>query len=89
MDKKWYELNGKDGEVVISTRIRLARNLEQYPFPIRCSNELRKEIVEKVQDAVLNNNSVISSRFSCINVDNINATSFYLINSFFSTIWLT
>ncbi len=73
MDKKWYELNGKDGEVVISTRIRLARNLEQYPFPIRCSNELRKEIVEKVKDAVLNNNSVISSRFSCINVDNINA----------------
>lgn len=73
MDKKWYELNGVNGDVVISTRIRLARNLEEYPFPIRCTNEARKKIVEKVKDAVLNNNSVISSRFSCIDVDNINA----------------
>ena len=73
MDKKWYEKNGANGEVVISTRIRLARNLEEYPFPIRCSDTVKKEIVEKVKDAVLNSNSVISTRFSCIDVDNINA----------------
>ena len=29
----WYQKNGVDGDVVISTRIRLARNLRQLPFP--------------------------------------------------------
>ncbi len=71
MDKKWYEKNGAEGDVVISTRVRLARNLEKYPFPARCSNELRQQIAEKVKDAVLNSNSVISSRFSALDVDNI------------------
>lgn len=71
MDKKWYEKNGKDGGVVISTRVRLARNLEDYPFPARCPGELRRDIIAKVEDAVLNSNSVISSRFSAVDVDNI------------------
>lgn len=72
MDMKWYEKNGTDGDVVISTRIRLARNLEEFPFPIRCNDTARRQIIEKVKDAVLNNNSVISTKFSCIDVDNIN-----------------
>ena len=75
MDTKWYEKNGKDGEVVISTRVRFARNLEEYPFPIRASANIKKEITEKVKDAVLNNNSVIATRFSCINMDNIDMGS--------------
>ena len=32
---KWYIENGDQGDVVISTRVRLARNLEEYPFPCR------------------------------------------------------
>lgn len=72
-DKKWYEKSGADGDVVISTRIRLARNLEDYPFPIRCNPAVQRDIVEKVKDAVLNSNSVISSRFTCVDIDNIDA----------------
>ena len=75
MSKKWYEKNGKDGDAVISTRIRFARNLEEYPFPIRCSKETRQKITEKVKDAVLNSNSVISSRFSCINIDELDPSA--------------
>ena len=73
MDKKWYEKNGRDGSVVISTRVRLARNLEEFPFPCRCGSDLRAKIENKVTDAVINSNSVISSRFSRIDVDNISA----------------
>ena len=32
---KWYVENGTEGDIVISTRVRLARNLEDYPFPCR------------------------------------------------------
>ena len=35
--EKWYMKSGNEGDVVISTRIRLARNLRSYPFPNRMS----------------------------------------------------
>ena len=71
MDKKWYEKNGADGNVVISTRVRLARNLEEFPFPARCSSELRDKIAEKVKDALMNSNTVISPRFTAVDIDKI------------------
>ena len=30
---KWYMGLGNQGDIVLSTRVRLARNLEDYPFP--------------------------------------------------------
>ena len=39
-------------EAVVSTRIRLARNLRDYPFPIRLSADKAVEIVDKVGDAL-------------------------------------
>lgn len=39
-------------EAVVSTRIRLARNLREYPFPIRLSAEQAAEVVDKVDAAL-------------------------------------
>ena len=39
-------------EAVVSTRIRLARNLREYPFPIRLSKDQAREIVDKVGQAL-------------------------------------
>ena len=39
-------------EAVVSTRIRLARNLRDYPFPIRLSSDKASEIVEKAIELV-------------------------------------
>ena len=33
MANKWYEQAGEQGDIVLSTRIRLARNVEGIPFP--------------------------------------------------------
>ncbi len=38
--------------VVISSRIRLARNLRDYPFPCRLDEEGRIEVLEKVKKAI-------------------------------------
>ena len=46
----WYLQNGKDSDVVISSRVRLARNLEDYPFPTKFSKEQAKEILEKIKE---------------------------------------
>ncbi len=40
----WYRNKGKEGDVVLSTRVRLARNLEDYPFPVRLSTTEKNDI---------------------------------------------
>ena len=47
-EKKWYQNGGVDGDVVISTRIRLARDLAHLPFPARMTAEQREEIISRV-----------------------------------------
>lgn len=51
-ERKWYQLNGREGDVVISTRIRLARNLAGHPFPASMTGDQRREVCALVKDAV-------------------------------------
>ena len=48
--QNWYLQNGKDSDVVISSRVRLARNLEETPFPTKYSKEQAKQVLEKVKE---------------------------------------
>lgn len=50
--------------IAISSRVRLARNLSDIPFPNRCSDEQRKEVIDRVataakQTTLLKNSDVI------------------------------
>jgi len=49
---KWYIGEGDHNDIVISTRIRLARNLKEYPFPSRLDNRQKIKINETVRDAI-------------------------------------
>ena len=62
----WYKNNNSD--IVVSTRIRLARNLDKTPFP----NALKdtKEVTEKIKNAILGSNSTLSKDFDFIELDN-------------------
>ena len=33
----WYLQSGKDSDVIVSSRIRLARNIANYPFETKCN----------------------------------------------------
>ena len=46
----WYLQNGKESDVVISTRVRLSRNIKGIPFINRASKEELKEVYEKLKD---------------------------------------
>ena len=50
--EKWYQLSGPEGDVVLSTRIRLARNLKGLPFPARLSAEQKAEVTAKIREAL-------------------------------------
>ncbi len=46
---KWYEQMVPDGDVVISSRVRLARNLENYPFSSKITDEEAAALVNEVK----------------------------------------
>ncbi len=48
---KWYKETGKNSDVVISSRIRLARNLKSFPFSAKLGKEQAVELVEKLKAA--------------------------------------
>ncbi len=50
--KKWYQLSGEEGDVIISTRVRLARNLIDVPFPAGLSDERKREVSQRVREAL-------------------------------------
>ncbi len=54
---KWYYENGNEGDIVISTRIRLARNLEDYPFPCRLTVKGKETVSEEIKNAILTDDS--------------------------------
>jgi protein arginine kinase len=51
---EWLRGNGPMSEIVISSRIRLARNLAGFPFLTRCSRNQRQSIEARVRDTILN-----------------------------------
>jgi protein arginine kinase len=50
---EWLRGTGPDSDVVVSTRIRLARNLADYPFTNRASAGQKGEIVQRARDALV------------------------------------
>lgn len=73
MADKWYKKSGAEGDVVISSRIRLARNLRDYPFPHLLNLQQKNEIANKVKEALENSNSYIAKSFSFINMARLSA----------------
>jgi protein arginine kinase len=47
----WLDASGPYGEVVLSTRVRIARNLQGYPFSVRAKGGDRAAILATVRDA--------------------------------------
>lgn len=48
----WYTKSGKDGDIVLSSRVRLARNLKDIPFGNRMTKEQENFVAEKCKKAL-------------------------------------
>ena len=49
---EWLRGSGPQSEIVMSSRIRLARNLAEFPFIRRCTGSDRLAIEKQFQDAI-------------------------------------
>ncbi|MBR4868676.1 MAG: ATP--guanido phosphotransferase [Clostridia bacterium] len=47
---KWYTNFGEQSDIVVSSRIRLARNLNEYPFSSRMTKEQREEVAGMIRE---------------------------------------
>lgn len=63
---KWLDEPSLDEDVVVSTRVRVARNLDKYKFPsllsINESDELTEEVLEDVKESLDSNYQFIRTR---------------------------
>ncbi|MFV0341679.1 MAG: protein arginine kinase [Anaerocolumna sp.] len=66
---KWYKDTGKNQDVVISSRVRLARNLKSYPFSAKLKDEEAALLVEDVRGASPILEVKVSKKFYSCNVD--------------------
>jgi len=50
--KGWVLGNGPQSDIILSSRIRLARNIADIPFPSGLSAEKAKEVVDSVRNSL-------------------------------------
>ena len=62
----WYQGEGKNSDVVLYSKIRLARNLADSPFPSRMSDDIRKNVTKKIYATV--KNSDFANEYDVINL---------------------
>lgn len=65
----WYNEYGKDGDVVLSTRVRLARNIKNIPFPPYAKEKQQQEIIDKCKFALLDGGSKAADKFNLKFID--------------------
>lgn len=70
MVSKWMEGTGPEADIVISSRVRLARNVRGVPFPCLASEEQRERIF-RLLDKILKEKSERFSGYSLINMSEL------------------
>jgi len=69
---KWYIDKGPDSDVVLSSRVRLARNFKSLPFPHKTTCEQQKKIVEETRKAIFSGNDSIAGIFRFVDFSSLN-----------------
>ena len=66
---EWLRGTGPDSDIVVSSRVRLARNLAKYPFTSRVDDGMRTEIEDLLREKV--ENLQLGARLSYVSVNSL------------------
>ena len=72
LSSKWMEGTGPEADIVISSRVRLARNIKDTPFPALASDEQRKKVLQ-INQEILQENQEQFADFQAMNLDAVSA----------------
>lgn len=67
----WYTQSGKNSDVIITSRIRLARNIAGVPFGSRLTDEEKKRINESVKSAICDSNTPYAKTLKYIDMNDV------------------
>ena len=68
----WY--NDLNDGIILSTRIRLARNLEKTPFPAIIKKDEKERITQTLSDSIMKSNSTLSKDFKLYKLNEMSPT---------------
>lgn len=68
----WYK--DKNDGIIISTRIRLARNIKKYPFPNAMTDAQIKNAISDIENAITGGNSTLAKSFKTFHLADMNET---------------
>lgn len=68
---KWYIAKGPDPDVVLTSRVRIARNIRDIPFPVKMSEDQAQSAISKVHDAIEKNEKLKKKNFRHFNMSKL------------------
>lgn len=68
----WMKAEGPDSDIVMSSRIRIARNLRAYPFPMLATNQQSKEVLDQVSQVLHNEELDTIGKFTLLPLSELN-----------------
>ena len=71
----WMSAEGPDSDIVLSSRIRLARNIDQYKFPYAFSNEEASEVIQTIKNRIADAPLLKMGEMDLLIMDRITASS--------------
>lgn len=73
----WYKENKNSDDIVVSTRVRLARNLSEIPFPSRMTTEQKEDLKLRVKEAITDSNTPFSKNLKYIDMKSVPHNEIY------------
>jgi protein arginine kinase len=68
----WYFSKSNDADIVLTSRIRLARNIDNLPFPHMMSKEQSEKVIEDISSSIMESNSFIANEFRLARLASLN-----------------
>jgi len=70
----WYIERGPESDVVISSRVRFARNFQGYPFPAKMNLEQSAKVVTEVKNSMLSEEISLANEITFVDINNLSNT---------------
>lgn len=65
----WYQECGPESDVILSSRVRLARNIKGIPFPARANEDQQEQVLSACREAVQNSKDEIGAELKYIDLE--------------------
>lgn len=75
----WINESGPYSGIVMSSRVRIARNIAGLPFPSIASAEASQKVVDMVRKSILESNSILSRDFDFVSLRSLNDVEKYIL----------